>query len=76
MHMTITHLNPKLWIHTYNGFQKKYFPQSYCPFCLKYGIIAKPLYVRIYNFVFSFVVAMCKLFKFLSFKITELLPFL
>ena len=49
------------------------------PVCLKSGIIAKPLYIRIYKCVFRFVVAMCKLcnfFEFLSFKITELLPFL
>ena len=42
-------------------------------------IISKPLYVRIYNCGFRFVVVMCKLcnfLKFLSFKITELLPFL
>ena len=49
------------------------------PVCLKSGIIAKPLYIRIHKCVFRFVVAMCKLcnfFEFLSFKITELLPVL
>ena len=64
-------------------FQKKLFSAELLLFfvlnMLKYGIIAKPLYVRIYNSGFSFFVAMCKLckfFRFLSFKITELLPFL
>ena len=50
------------------------------PFCLKSGFIVKPLYIRIYHYAFMFVIAMCKLckffFEFLSFKITELLPFL
>ena len=38
-------------------FQKKLFSAELLPFCvlnmLKYGIIAKPLYVRIYNSGFS-----------------------
>ena len=47
--------------------------------CLKLAIIAKPLYIRINNYGFMFVIAMCKLcnfFEYLSFKIKELLPFL
>ena len=49
------------------------------PVCLKSGITAKPLNVRIHNFGFRFVITMCILcnfFVFLSFKITELWPFL
>ena len=49
------------------------------PVCIKSGIRAKPLYTRIHNCGFKFVVAMWKLrnfFECLSFKITELLLFL
>ena len=49
------------------------------PVCLKSGITAKPLYVRIHKFGFRFVITMCILcnfFAFLVFKITELWPFL
>ena len=49
------------------------------PVCLKSGIISILLYnIRIHNYGFRFVLAMCKLcifFELLSFKITELLHF-
>ena len=49
------------------------------PVCLKSAFIAKPLYIRIHNYGFRFVIdvsKLCNFFKFLSFKIKELLSFL
>jgi len=62
-----------------NYFCPKVARFSDMPVCLKSGITAKPLYVRIHNFGFRCVIVMCILcnfFAFLYFKITELWPFL
>ena len=52
---------------------------SVMPVCLKSSILAKPLYIRSHNYAFRCDITLCKLcnfFVFLSFKITELWPFL
>ena len=62
-----------------NYFCPKVARFSDMPVCLKSGITAKPLYVRIHYFGFRCVIVMCILcnfFAFLYFKITELWPFL
>ena len=69
-----------------NMFKKRWFSAHhrdrlvlYVFFFLKSGSISKSLDIRIHNYWFRFVIAMCKwctFFEFLSFKIIELLPFL
>ena len=63
--------------------RKKNWPKvvrfSGMPVCLKSGISAKPLYIRIHHYGFRCDIAMCKLcnfFAFLSFKITVLALFM